>query len=197
LPSGTHRNRILSISKSTHKPAATPAAVDRRLRRSAAALGDVGVRIPEWLHQPEQRATLVKAAETGLPSVAGISPAFAAKFGKNAGKAVVIRQFIGRAVKHIMQDEGYVPGDLGVKLPGDKVFKTGTRYRLRGEAVGQGAESPLLERLVSALNPHELRQLEQIVRRKSLPNGHTRKSYVALPLGWRIALGTCRYCLLE
>jgi hypothetical protein len=138
--------------------------IDRRLRRSAAALGETGLEILAWLHQPEQRAALVKAAELGLPSVAGISSAFADKFGRDAIKAMVVRQFVGRAVKHIMDDEGYAPADPGVKLPGDKVFKTGTRYRRRSELTAVASEAPLLERFVAALRPNELHELEQLLR---------------------------------
>jgi hypothetical protein len=137
--------------------------IDRRLRRSAAALGDTGVEILEWLHEPEQRAALIKAAETGLPSVAGISKAFVAKFKKDTGKTMVIRQFVGRAVKNIMEDAGYEPADTGVKLSDDPVFRTGTRYRSRNEQERDDDENPLLERFVAILNVAELRQLKKLV----------------------------------
>lgn len=137
--------------------------IDRRLRRSAAALGDAGVEILEWLHEPEQRAALIKAADMGLPSVAGISKAFVAEFDKDAGKTMVIRQFVGRAVKNVMEDSGYEPADTGVKLPGDPVFRTGTRYRRRDEQERGDDKTPLLERFVAILGVAELRQLEKLV----------------------------------
>ncbi len=138
--------------------------IDRKLRRSAAALGGTGSEILEWLHEPAQRAALVQAAESGLPSVAGISPTFVTKFGKDAGRTMVIRQFVGRAVKIIMEEEGYLPADTGVKLPTDQVFRTGTRYRLRGEHEEAGGASTLLSRIVATLNPDELLQLEHLVQ---------------------------------
>lgn len=150
--------------------------IDRRLRRSATALGGTGSEILAWLHEPEQRAALVHAAEQGLPSVAGISSAFVAKFGKNAGKAMVIRQFVGRAAKFIMDEAGYVPTDTGVKLPSDPVFRTGTRYSLRGESAPAGDELPLLDRIVAALNPDELLYLEQIVREARAANQQSPRS---------------------
>jgi hypothetical protein len=138
--------------------------IDRKLRRSATALGNTGGEILEWLHEPEQRAALVHAAEQGLPSIAGISAAFVAKFGSNAAKTMVIRQFVGRAVKIIMGEEGYLPADTGVKLPGDPVFRSGTRYHLRGEHTDpDGNPSSLLDRLVSALNQAELLHLQELV----------------------------------
>jgi hypothetical protein len=137
--------------------------IDRKLRRSAAALGETGSAILEWLHEPEQRAALVSAAGQGLPSVAGITSAFVAKFGKGAGKTMVLRQFVGRAVKIIMDEEGYVPADTGVKLPGDPVFSTGTCYRKRGEFLPAAGATPLLDRIVAVLSPDELSYLEHIV----------------------------------
>jgi hypothetical protein len=141
------------------------ASIDRKLRRSAAALGDTGSEILQWLHEPEQRAALVHAAERGLPSVAGISSAFVAKFGKNAGKTMVIRQFVGRAVKIIMEEQRYLPADTGVKLPNDQVFRTGTRYSPRSERADADGTTPLLGRIVAALNADELLQLQQLIRK--------------------------------
>lgn len=141
--------------------------IDRKLRRSAAALGDTGGRILEWLHEPEQRAALVRAADSGLPSVAGISAGFVVKFGKNAGKTMVIRQFVGRAVKIIMDEQGYIPADTGVKLSDDPIFRTGTRYAPRNERVEHPAPNgtaPLLERFVATLNTDELLQMEQLIQ---------------------------------
>ncbi|MGH7070598.1 MAG: hypothetical protein ACREFO_11355, partial [Acetobacteraceae bacterium] len=84
-------------------------------------------------------------------------------------------QFVGRAVKHIMDDAGYVPADLGVKLPDDGVFRSGTRYRPRNEGVRGDAELPLLERFVAALNRDELHRLERLVQRALEGQNHNSK----------------------
>jgi hypothetical protein len=135
--------------------------VDRRLRRSASALKD-GVAILEWLQESEQRDALVKAAEAGLPSVAGISSALLTRFGGRA-TTMIIKQFVGRAVKHIMRDAGYEAADTGIKLPDDPVFSSGTRYSNREEAVHRNEKSPLLGRFVAMLTPAELRELRELV----------------------------------
>jgi hypothetical protein len=136
--------------------------VIRRLRRSAAALKD-GVTILDWLNEPAQRAAMVKAAEAGLPSVAGISDGFLTKFGRKAADTMIIRQFIGRAAKHIMREEDYVPADTGVKLPDDSVFSSGTRYAKRDEGMQHDEEGSLLARFVEMLKPAELQQLRQLL----------------------------------
>lgn len=136
--------------------------VDRRLRRSASALQD-GLAILDWLQEVEQRDAAVRAAEAGLPSVAGISSAFLARFGKKAADTMIIRQFVGRAMKHIMREAGYQPVDAGVKLPNDPVFSSGTRYSNREEGVRRNDESSLLKRFVAALTDSELRNLRELV----------------------------------
>jgi hypothetical protein len=136
--------------------------VDRRLRRSASALKD-GVAILEWLQEAEQREAAVKAAEAGLPSVAGISSAFLAKFGRKAAGTMIIRQFVGRAMKHIMREAGYQPVDAGVKLPDDPVFSSGTRYSKPEEGGHHDDERPLLARFVAVLTAAELRNLQKLI----------------------------------
>jgi hypothetical protein len=138
----------------------------RRLKRSAAALGDIGRDILDWLDQLAQRAALVRAAEDGLPSVAGISEAFVARFGKDAGKTMILRQFVGRAVRQIMAEEGFTPVDTGVKLPGDAVFSSGTRYMRSDDARDNPALTGLLPRLLAVLSASELRQVEEFIKRR-------------------------------
>src|SRR5690349_15554831 len=135
------------IAKRGNPMAKIPESASPRILRMAFALKN-GTEYLSWLRAPEQRAALVAAAEKGLPSVAGISQNFRTHFGANAAKDMVTRQFIGTVVKAVMIEEGYVIDGSGVKLAGDPIFSSGSRYR-RAVERAIGSEHPLLERLVT------------------------------------------------
>jgi hypothetical protein len=125
----------------------------------------------QFLRQPEHRRHLQDATDKGLPAVAGIGKLLAAKFGESVRRTPV-KQFIGRAIKELMEDRGYRLADKGIRIKGDPVFTSGSRYqraighrsviRSRGELTAEAYA--VLERIVRALTPAERRALNALTR---------------------------------
>lgn len=137
-----------------------------------------GVEAFEFLKEPAQDGALLGATKRGLPAVSGISGALLARFGE-ASRQSQFKQFIGLAVRHLLETRhSYVLVDRGVKVVGDPVFASGSRYRPRdrhepftedhhGPAPSSNSMPTLMSRLVSVLDAAELRDLTVIIQREN------------------------------
>ena len=103
----------------------------------------------------EGRAALIAAAATGRVPVGAVSQALLDRFGAEALKGPITRQFIGIAVSALLAEEGYALARPGVRLNGDPLFRAGALFE-RPSAPRVGAEATLLERFVDALTTEEL-----------------------------------------
>src|SRR5271157_2289865 len=77
-----------------------------------------------------QRPRLIAAAKQSRPPVAAVSEALLEEHGEEIKKTPV-RQFVGLAVRAILEEAGYEVAYTGVRINGDPVFRTGSVYRLR------------------------------------------------------------------
>jgi hypothetical protein len=103
-----------------------------------------------------QQASLVAAAREGRPPVAAISETLLKTF-KTDAKEHAFRQFVGLAVRAILEDAGFEVARTGVRLHGDPIFTTGAVYK-KIEQKERRRRSDLPERLVNAFSPEEARQ---------------------------------------
>lgn len=136
----------------------------QQVRRSAAAI-EGGEALLAMIQA--QRPALVDAADAGLPPVSALSAGLKAHF-----PALVtitpVRQFIGTAVKSVLEQEGYEVVQSGVRLLRDPVFSTGSLYRKRVPASKTASErvsEEIFSRLVEGLRPQERRTLVRILKR--------------------------------
>lgn len=84
--------------------------------------------------------------------------------------SIATKQFIGKAVRAIMDFHGYEVDENGVRIVGHPYFKSGTTYR-KSTSIDPilaipTASAGLLERFVEALRPHEVSYLKQLLQRK-------------------------------
>jgi hypothetical protein len=133
-----------------------------RVRRSAKALKN-GEKILDVILAYE--TALVAAAENGDAPVTAVSGRLKAKFPEDI-KAATVRQFVGTAVKAVLQKKGFEVLQTGVRLPRDPVFKTGAVYRRVAESTH--ADAPVrsvLANLIKGLTLEEKRLLLGLLNR--------------------------------
>lgn len=88
-----------------------------------------GMEIYEWLQQEAILSKLIFEIDHGAgPPIGAISTDLIEKFGDTL-QDLNVRQFIGLAVKFILQQRGYVPAERGVRMPRDPVFTAGMVYK--------------------------------------------------------------------
>jgi hypothetical protein len=135
-----------------------------RLQRLTHSLAD-GEAIIAFLQEPAQVSAMIAAADRGLPSVVGVSRPLLDRFGSKV-KQTIHKQYTGMAVRWIIEQHGFQVLDQGVKISGDPVYASGTRY-VRREPTTARAHLPIadekqidiIERFVSVLDVPELHQL--------------------------------------
>jgi methanogenic corrinoid protein MtbC1 len=88
-----------------------------------------GPPVLNYLQADTTIAILVAAAEEGVPPVSRISEGLRKQFGEITVKPMPMRQFIGSAVRAILEGHGFEVAERGVRLPTDKVFSSGATYR--------------------------------------------------------------------
>ncbi len=130
-----------------------------QVMRSAQAI-ESGLEIVELIEG--EKAALVRTAKAGLPPVGAISLALQARF-PDQMKAMAVRQFVGTAVKSVLDGAGYEVEQSGVRLIADPVFKTGSVYRKAGGVVNLQAE--VLGQLIEGLSVQNRRTLMRVLQR--------------------------------
>jgi hypothetical protein len=135
-----------------------------RLQRLTHSLAD-GEAIIASLQEPAQVSAMIAAADKGLPSVVGVSRALLDRFGSRI-RETIYKQYSGMAVRWIIEQHGFQVLDQGVKISGDPVYASGTRYVRRATTSASAQSSTtdekrtdIIERFVSVLNVAELHQL--------------------------------------
>lgn len=104
----------------------------RRVERSARSLTD-GDAILSFLKA--NRAAIIEGAKGGDPPVSAISEMLKA-WGKRYGIAVnnmAVRQFVGAAIRALLEEDGFEVNERGVRLKDDALFTTASTYKLREE----------------------------------------------------------------
>ena len=140
----------------------TPLSVQVRRSSEAVLCGEA---ILEFLNS--KRASLEHTASRGRAPVTAVSADLQKRF-PDAMKVIAVRQFVGLAVKSILQNHGFEVSQSGVRLPRDPVFSTASLYQKRPRSTSQPGEAQLedlLGRLVEGLKPSERRTLILILRR--------------------------------
>ena len=118
-----------------------------RARRAAQSVVD-GERILQFVEA--SRAQLVEAAEQGRPPVAAISAGLAAGF-KEASK-LPVRSFVGLCVRAVLSQEGFIVAEKGVRLPNDKIFRTGAVYRrIDADEDRDSSKDRLIDAIISSV----------------------------------------------
>jgi len=123
----------------------------RRAERAATALVN-GEAILQTLKAA--RARLIAAAKQSRPPVAAVSTTLLEKHG-NEIKQTPVRQFIGLAVRAILEDAGFEVAYTGVRINGDPVFRTGSVYRSRTNDDDAPEADDALERMMKSLTPDQ------------------------------------------
>ena len=110
-------------------------------------------------------ATLVAAAEEGVPPVSRISEGLREEFGEIIIKPMPMRQFIGSAVRAILEGHGFEVAERGVRLPTDKVFNSGATYQ---KIIEQSNDNTSwVEHFLARLTPDELKRASSFLQSRS------------------------------
>ena len=104
---------------------------------------------------------MLAAADRSLPAVTAVSAALARKFAADMAHTPV-RQFVGLAIKAIMEEAGYEVVQQGVRINDDPLFTVGAVYRQR-PAVEESPNDDPLHQMLTALSPHQARRAHRIL----------------------------------
>ena len=140
------------------------APLSQQVQRSADAI-EGGAELLAFIRS--RKVALVSAAREGRAPVGAISEELMAGF-PTLVRATTVRQFIGTAVKSVLDSAGYEVAQSGVRLPRDPVFTTGSLYRKRPvgkTATIEGRTEDLFSRLVESLRTSERRMLIRVLKR--------------------------------
>jgi hypothetical protein len=139
----------------------SPNASIRKARRTAKGITG-GTALLSALTSPRYIALMKTAVEEEVPPVSMISSLLAEELAADADlMANPVKQFIGMAVKAILEAEGFEVMESGVRITGDRIFKSGTTYQ---PASGPEEPDDLLVRFVAMLNVDELQQVQRLVQ---------------------------------
>jgi hypothetical protein len=136
-----------------------PQARKLRLRRLTRTVPE-GEKVLALLAREAPR--LIRAADSGIPPVSAVSAKLYQLF-PTATRSVSFRQFVGIAVKAVLEDHGFAVEKAGIKLRGDKVFVTGSSYRRLPMPEIRSTEQSLLSRLLGVMTPAEKDELRQLL----------------------------------
>jgi len=126
----------------------------RRAERTATALVN-GEAILETLKAARTR--LIAAAKHSRPPVAAVSEVLLKKHGDEV-KQTPVPQFVGVAVRAILEEAGYEIAYTGVRINGDPVFRTGSVYRLRTDEDDGLEVDDALDRMMKSLTTDQARR---------------------------------------
>jgi hypothetical protein len=135
-------------------PAPTSPAAWHRIRRMTRSV-ERSQEILEYLQSLEAEKLLIEAAERGVAPVTAISSKLLKRFGHHVFARTITRQFVGRVVRAVLDDRGFVLTRSNVRVRNDPLFVSGAVYAQR---TGSGAKEPdpLLQRFVDTLSLEEL-----------------------------------------
>ncbi|MBZ9772613.1 hypothetical protein [Mesorhizobium sp. CO1-1-8] len=138
----------------------SPNASIRRARRAAKSIVG-GTTLLSALTSPRYIALMKTAVEEEVPPVSMISSLLTEELAADVDlRAVPVKQFIGMAVKAILEAEGFEVMETGVRIAGDPVFRSGATYQ---PAAGPEEPDDLLARFVAMLSVDELHQVQRLV----------------------------------
>jgi hypothetical protein len=133
---------------------------DLRARRLAANISN-GEAIFATLR--DSLPQMIKAAGQALPAVTAVSRELNGKFGADMARTSV-RQFVGLAIRAIMEGAGYEVAQQGIRINADPLFSVGAVYRRRADG-GLDGDDPLIQ-MLSALSNTQAKRAFQILTRK-------------------------------
>jgi hypothetical protein len=120
----------------------------RRAERASTALVN-GEAILATLKAEQPR--LVAAAKQSRPPVAAVSETLLNRHG-DAITELPVRQFVGLAVRAILEDAGFEVAYTGVRIKDDPVFRTGSVYRPRSKDHDAAKADDALDRMMKSLS---------------------------------------------
>jgi hypothetical protein len=134
----------------------------RRAERAAATL----VRGPEILEKLKTcRRDLITSVKKQRPPVSAVSQLLLDEFGQEI-KRLPVKQFVGLAVRAILEEAGYEIAYSGVRIGDDPVFASGSIYRIRSDASDDAPQiDDALERMLKGLTPDQASRASRFLRR--------------------------------
>jgi hypothetical protein len=136
----------------------------QRVERSARAVLH-GAEILQFVRTPKVRAKLIAVAETGAPPVTAISLDLINLVGAADAKLAPIKQFTGRCVRAVLEEEGFAVAEAGVRLSKDALFRTASVYKRASTPAKTGATA-LLVRFIETLTDAEAQQALQLLKKR-------------------------------
>lgn len=136
----------------------------QRAERSARAVLH-GAEILQLVRTPKVRTNLIAAAENGVPPVTAISLDLINLVGTVDAKLAPIKQFTGRCVRAVLEEEGFELLETGVRLSNDPVFRTASVYE-RASAPEKRRATELLVRLIASLTDAEAQQALTLLKKR-------------------------------
>ena len=137
------------------------ASVDRR----AAQKGQKAVEILAFLRSEPIKNRLIKAAQDGIPPAGAVSEALIERFGLEIFESTALRQFVGWAIRSVMDDNSFLPQSAGISIPNDRLFTKGSTYKFVAQEHQLSPES-LLVRILETLTVAELEGVRVYIERK-------------------------------
>ena len=139
--------------------------VSARVDRMAAHHGDFGRQLLEFLRAPQSRQRLIQAAKDGIPPASGVSEDLIQRFGLEAFGSPTTRQFVGWAIRAVMEEASFVPASAGINTPNDRLFSKGSTYKFVAQEHRLSADT-LLARILETLTTAELEGVKVYVEQK-------------------------------
>lgn len=131
-----------------------------RAQRAAISLA-IGPAIFEILKR--EKPSLIAAAKQSRPPVAAVSAILIKRYGAEV-KSTPVRQFIGLAIRAILEESGYEIFQRGIRISGDPVFRTGAVYRRRVSGSNAPADDAL-DRMMTSLTPEQAKRAFRVLLR--------------------------------
>jgi hypothetical protein len=124
-----------------------------------------GAEVLEFLSGAKGRKLLVATAADGDPPVSAISGELAKILSAKDLKLTPVKQFVGLAVRAVLEEEGYEVARTGVWLGDDPVFSTGAVYQKSAQPRAADADD-FLERFVEMLSEAEMGRAVELIQRR-------------------------------
>ena len=152
----------------------TTTPVPPHIKQEIHSLGEGASIVQKLLHDP-LRAAMHSAADAGVPPATAVSGPLLDQLGPHISSHRY-KRFIGACVSWILRSDGYEIKGQPSPIPGDRLFKTATRFVRRPLSVspaspaGAGGDRfDLLRRITLALEPDELAFLADLASRAASP----------------------------
>jgi hypothetical protein len=125
-----------------------------RVEKVATALPN-GREILELLNA--SRAEMIAVVKQGRPPVTAVSQRLIDAFGDQV-KNTPVKQFVGLAIRTILEEAGFEIAYSGAKIPNDRLFSAGSVYRAHAGHHDATPADDALERMLCALTPSQARR---------------------------------------